>query len=140
MEIDTKEKFKEEFEKTCSFLVSRYPSKKNQEKEIVGVIINRFLHEVQLDCEKLNYLDFYKKYLVGTSFLDYTNFTKNQIIEIIQESSLSERDRKLATLYWVDLKSDEDIADILSIDKKTVRNNIPKLSVILQNTASKLYK
>lgn len=138
--MDTKEKFKEEFEKTCKLVISQYPHKNGQEREIIGLIINNFLHEVQLDCEKLCFLDFYKKYLIGSLFLDCGDFTKKQIIEIIQESPLCERDRKLAIMYWTDMNSEDKIAEELMIDRKTVRNNIPKISMILKMTASKIYK
>lgn len=138
--MDTKEKFKEEFEKTCQCVKEQYQEKDGQEREIVGLIINTFLHEVQLNIEKMSFIDFYKMYLSGSLFLDCTDFTKKQIVEIIQESPLNDRDRKLANLYWVDLGTEEEIASELQIDRKTVRNNIPKIGMILKTTASKLYK
>lgn len=123
-----------------NLFLSHFSNKNGQEREIVGVIINNFLHEVQLDCEKMCFIDFYKKYLSGSLFYDCDDFTKKQIIEIIQESKLCERDRKLAIMYWVDMATEEKMADELMIDRKTVRNNIPKISMILKETSSKLHK
>ena len=138
--MDTKEKFKEEFEKTCNLVLSQFPNKNGQEREIVGLIINNFLHEVQLDCEKMCFIDFYKKYLSGSLFFNCDDFTKKQIVEIIQESTLCDRDRQLAIMYWVEMETEEKISDKLQIDRKTVRNNIPKISVMLKETSAKLYK
>lgn len=138
--MDEKEKFAVEFYKTCDLIVSNYQNKEEQEKEIIGFIINTFLHQVQCDIEKMQFREFYKKYLGGTLFLDCYDFTKSEIETIINESPLNDRDRKLATLYWLDMKSEDDIAYKLCIDRKTVRNNIPKISMILKQTCSKLFK
>lgn len=138
--MDIKEEFKDEFYKTCNFVKTNYPSKEEQEGEIVGTIIIQLLHEVQHDTEKMNFIEFYKKHLKGTLFLCCDDFTATEIKQIIEESPLNERDKLIATTYWIDLMSEEDISYKVGCDKKTIRNNIPKISMILKTTASKLYK
>lgn len=137
--MDLKEKFKLEFEKTTEWIVKEYPNKEECARNIVGEIIIDKLHEIRYTSENLNFIEFYKKYLAGSLYLDCDDFTKSQIQEIIKESHLTERDRKLAEYYWLDLLSEEEISNRLQIDRKTVRNNIPKISLKLKETSSKLY-
>lgn len=138
--MEEKERFKIEFERTVEAILKKYPTKEGVEKEIVGHIINTFLHQVQIDVEKLTFVDFYKEYLQGTLYLDYNDFTSSQIREIIDESPLSELDKKLSIYYWLEMRSEEDIARELGIDKKTVRKHIPNVSMVLKKTSSRLYK
>lgn len=140
MYIDTKEKFKTEFEELCSEILKRYPTKLGQEREIAGYIIIDYLNHITHDTSQLSFIEFYKKYLTGTMFLDCNDFTKTQIKEIIAEAPLNERDRILATMYWVDIKNEQDIANELNYDIRTIRNNIPKISQILKQTCAKIYK
>ena len=137
--MDEKERFKEEFYKTINDFLKAYPDKKEQEFEIIGKVINIFLHSVQLDTERLSFVEFYKKYLKHTLFLGNVDFTNTEVEQIIAESKLNERDKHLATLYWVDMMSEADIVDELGIDRKTVRNNIPKISLELKKVAAKMY-
>lgn len=137
--MDLKEKFKLEFEKTTEWIVKEYPNKEECARNIVGEIIIDKLHEIRYTSENLNFIEFYKKYLAGSLYLDCDDFTKSQIQEIIKESHLTERDRKLAEYYWLDLLSEEEISNRLQIDRKTVRNKIPKISLKLKETSSKLY-
>lgn len=138
--MDLKEKFRLEFEKTTEWIVKEYPNKEESARNIVGEIIIDKLHEIRFSSENLNFIEFYKKYLLGSLYLDCDDFTKSQIDHIINESHLTERDRNLAKYYWLDLLSEEEISNKLFIDRKTVRNNIPKISMKLKETASKIYK
>jgi len=138
--MDLKEKFRLEFEKTTEWIIKEYPNKDESARNIVGEIIIDKLHEIRYDSENLNFIEFYKKYLLGSLYLDCDDFTESQIDNIINESHLTERDRKLAKYYWLDLLSEEEISNKLFIDRKTVRNNIPKISMKLKETASKIYK
>ena len=136
--MDEVERFKEEFYSALDVLLARYPNKDGEEREMLGYIINQHLHQVKVDMEHMNFIEFYDKYLKGTMFHDYGDFTNTQIKQIIDESPLSERDRKLASYYFIDMMCEEEIADRLMIDKKTVRNNIPKISIVLKKTSSKI--
>lgn len=138
--MDIKEEFSCEFYKACESIRTNYPSKEDDEGNIVGTIIIQLLHEIQHDAEKMSFIEFYKKYIKGSLFLGCEDFTASQIKEIIEESTLIERDKKLARYYWLEMMSEEMIANELQVDRKTVRNNIPKISVILKATASKIYK
>ncbi len=137
--MEVKETFKLEFEKACEWIKNEYPSKEDVARDIVGEIIVDKLRDIRYDSEVLDFVDFYKKYLAGTLYLGYEDFTKSQLQEIIQEAYLSERDRKLATYYWVEMLSEDEISTRLQIDRKTVRNNVPKISNTLKETASKIY-
>ena len=137
--MDLKEEFKIEFEKAVNWINKEYPHKEEQAKEMVGEIVIDKLRDIRYDSETLSFLDFYKKNLAGTHYLGYEDFTKSQLQQIISECYLFERDRKLATYYWVELLSEEEISNRLLIDRKTVRNNIPKISAALKETAAKLY-
>ncbi len=137
--MDLKEKFSIEFERAVEWIMKNYPNKDETARDIVGEIIINELHEIRFDCENLNFIDFYKRHLPGSLYLDYDDFTKSQLEEIIRESHLTDRDRKLACYYWLELLSEEEISNKLLIDRKTVRNNIPKISFKLKTTASKLY-
>lgn len=137
--MDIKEEFKDEFYKTCEMIRENYSTKDEEEGEILGTIIIQLLHEVQHDTEKMSFIEFYKKHLKGTLYLGCEDFTATEIKYIIDESPLTERDKTIALTYWVDLMSEDDIAYKVGCDKKTIRNNVPKISMILKTTAAKIY-
>lgn len=137
---DLKEVFKDEFESACSILLSRFPEKEDEERNIVGTVIINTLHQFKCDAEKLCFIDLYNKYFPNTLFLSADDFTATETLKIIEEAPLSDRDKKLSKMYWVDLLSEDEISSKLMIDRKTVRNNIPKISLILKKTASKVTK
>lgn len=107
---------------------------------IVEEVIKSLLEESLLDTSRLTFVEFSNKYLSNLNFFDYRDFTSTEIKEIIGETPLTERDRHIATLRYIECKSEEEIADKLMIDKKTVHSNIPKISYSLKRTASRLYK
>ena len=106
---------------------------------ITEELIRSVLEESILDTSRLSFVEYSKKYLSNVSYFDYKDFTSSEIRTIIGETPLTERDRHIATLRFIDLKSEEEIGDILFIDKKTVHSNIPKISYLLKRTAFKLY-
>lgn len=140
MYIDTKETFKIEFEDLCKMIITRFPNKEGQEREIAGYIVIKHLHDALHDASNLSFIEFYKKYLQNTMFFDCDDFTQSQKVEIIKEASLRDRDRKLAYMYFIDIKPEQEIADELGVDIRTVRNNIPKISQALKETSAKMYK
>lgn len=138
--LDEKEIFKNLFYDCRKALLEKFPNKEGQENEILGHIVNNFLEDLKYNINKMDFKEFYHTYLQNTKFFDCNDFTNSEIEEIIKESSLSERDKTLAKLYWVDNKVEQDIADELYCDIKTIRRNIPKISDILKSTCSKMYK
>ena len=137
--MDEKELFKEHFYTCADLLKNRYTNKEGQERDILGHIINNFMEELQHDLKRMNFKDFYHKYLKNTLFYDCNDFTNSEIINIINESPLNDRDKLLSRLYWVDNKVEQEIADTLGVDIKTIRRNIPKISQILKQTCAKIF-
>lgn len=138
--MDLKETFKNEFEKCCDMLLEKYPNKDVTYRDIIGEAIIRFLHEMQLDIETKDFIEYYKKYIPNTLYLDAGDFTKKQKEEIIEQSDLKEKNKDLATMIFVDNATEEVITQKLGIDRKTIRNNNPNISYKLKQTASKIYK
>lgn len=129
-------KVQELFIKTCNKLLQKYPDKAGEEEQIILHMYNEIYSDI---VTSKSFIDLWKSRLTGTLYLGCEDFTKNQILKIIEESPLNERDRLLATLYWVDLETEDNIAYKLQIDRKTVRNNIPKVSLILKTTCMKIF-
>ncbi|MCQ2743092.1 MAG: hypothetical protein MJ239_07410 [Bacilli bacterium] len=121
-------------------LISRQYQRNTEASELIVEVIMMFrLQECLRDAETMNFVEFSKKYINKYEFFEYKDFSVTEIKAIIGETPLTERDRKLAELRYIDLKSEEEIADILYIDKKTVHSNIPKISIALKRTAAKLH-
>ena len=138
--MEEKERFKFLFEECLEKILKQYPHKEGEERDIMGFIINTYLLAISCDIEKLDFRDFYDKYLQGTLFLCCEDFTTSEIAEIIKEARLNDRDKKLAKMYWVDLLCEEEISDNLMIDRKTVRNNIPKISMALKQASARFVR
>lgn len=134
------DRFRDLFNGCLAKIIERFPYKEGEERQIMGFIVNNYLLEVSCDLEKLDFRDFYDKYLQGSLFLGCNDFTKSEVKKIIEEARLNERDSKLATMYWIDLLSEDDIGYKLGIDRKTVRNNIPKISYLLKRASARFVK
>lgn len=106
---------------------------------ITETIIKSKLEEMLIDSNRLSFIDFSKKYINTSDFFECKDFTSTEINRIISETPLTERDRKIAVLRYIECKSEEDISSILYIDKKTVHSNIPKISILLKRTAHKIF-
>lgn len=107
---------------------------------IIEEAIKRLLEESLLDTARLSFVDYSNKYLSNEMFFDYRDFTSTEIRQIIGETPLTERDRHIATLRFIDRKSEEEISNDLYLDKKTVHTNIPKISCLLKRTALKIHR
>lgn len=125
--------------KTKEIIKNQYNKSDEKAQIILDTLSNDFLDQVITDSKNVQFTDFYKKYKLDSKMFEYTDFTQSEVKKIISETPLTERDRKMATLRFVELKSEEDIAGILVIDKKTVHNNLPKISYLLKCTCNKLY-
>lgn len=132
------------YEELITVLKTEIKSKYNRDEEEASMMINTFLDsylkKAICDTSLLTFKDFYLKYACDSKLITYEDFTTSEIENIINETSLTDRDRQIATLRFIKLKSEEDIASILQIDKKTVHSNISKISDALKNTCLKLYK
>lgn len=131
-------KIEEETKNLINELKIKYPEKKGVAEELISKILIEFIAQIKKDNENLTFLDFYKKYLNEHKFINREDFTNSQFEKIINESNLNERDKRIAIMNWMEFKSEEKIADELMIDRKTVRNNIPKIAKKLRITISKL--
>lgn len=139
MKIDEKEIFVDEFNKTVEEFIKRFPHKDGQEKQIVGHMINNSIRNIRKDILEIpSFKDLYQKRLKGTLYIEREDLTKSETVEVINESYLTERDKQLATMYFVEYRSEQEIADKLGFDIRTIRNNIPKISLILKKTYAKL--
>ncbi len=129
----------EEFIRLKELIKGKYNKKDDLVEEILKKLVYTYLDQVLLDVNNMSFVDFYKKYLNGMVAFEASDFTTTEITNIIAETPLTERDRNMAKLYYIELRSEEDIARILDIDKKTVHSNIPKISTKLKTTSVKLY-
>jgi len=120
-------------------IILNYHKDDKVSEEIVEKIMMSYIRQCTIDSTNLGFSDFYKKYLNGMLVYDSHDFTSSEIMSIINETPLSDRDKEIAKLYYIELKSEEDIAYIVGIDKKTVHSNLPKISIKLKTTCSKLY-
>ena len=126
-------------EKNADSINKHYQKGEEISHAIIEEVLRSVLEESLLDTTKLSFVEYSKKHLSNITYFDYKDFTSSEIKTIIGETPLTERDRKIATLRYIDLKSEEEIGDILFVDKKTIHTNIPKISYLLKRTASKLY-
>lgn len=67
-------------------------------------------------------------------------FTKSEALEIINNTILSDEERKLAQLYFIDKKTKEEIAVATFHDRRTVRTQIKALFKKLKKTLLRMLK
>lgn len=107
---------------------------------IIDDLLSIYIKEVIKDSSRLSFVEFYSRYLSDESILTSSDFLISELERIIQETPLTDRDKKIAKLRYEEKKSEDEIADILQIDKKTVHTNISKISTALRKTCRILYK
>lgn len=118
-----------------------YYEKSDEKTELIlSDLISVFVKEVIKDSSSLSFVEFFAKYLNDESLLTSDDFLASEIERIINETPLSERDKKIARLRYIEKKSEDEIADLLLVDKKTVHNNISKISTLLKKTCFLIYK
>lgn len=67
-------------------------------------------------------------------------FTKSEATEIINDTILSDEERKLALLYFIDKKTKEEIAALTFHDRRTVRKQLDVLSRKLKKILLRMLK
>ena len=67
-------------------------------------------------------------------------FTKSEATEIINDTILSDEERKLALLYFIDKKTKEEIAALTFHDRRIVRKQLDVLSRKLKKTLLRMLK
>lgn len=118
-----------------------YYEKSDEKTELIlSDLVSVFVKEVIKDSSSLSFVEFFAKYLNDESLLTSDDFLASEIERIINETPLSERDKKIARLRYIEKKSEDEIADLLLVDKKTVHNNISKISTLLKKTCFLIYK
>lgn len=121
--------------------LKHYYDKSDEKIELIlSDLISVFAKEVIKDSSSLSFVEFFSKYLNDESLLTSEDFLTSEIERIIRETPLSDRDKSIATLRYIGKKSEDEIADTLMIDKKTVHNNISKISSSLKKTCFLIYK
>lgn len=136
-----------EYEKTIEMLVDTYPrvSRVKKDKDlsenvfkivIYSVLLNT-LKQLQIDSTKLSLNEFHTKYVPNLPILYRGDFTCNEFAEIIEETYLKERDKKIAYKYFVEKKSVSDIYSELKdvSDQKTINNNLETINDALLHRA-----
>lgn len=131
--------FENELIKLKNDVMNKFNKDEAISEEIVNRIFKSYIIAVASDIHNLSFTEFYKKYINGMSVFQASDFTKTQIQTIIDETPLTERDRNIARLYFIELKSEDYIADKLMLDKKTVRSNLVKIRGYLNSTCCKLF-
>lgn len=72
--------------------------------------------------------------------LVFTDFLKSELIELIEETILSDLDKAIAILKFTKLKTNEEIAEEVQYDPKTVRTHSKLVQEKLTETLLKLPK
>lgn len=67
-------------------------------------------------------------------------FTQSEALEIIEDTCLSEEEKKLAVDYFLDKKTKEEISSIYRYDRRTVRRKIRQISLKLKKTVLKMLR
>lgn len=71
--------------------------------------------------------------------LDYTKFTISEINTIIAETPMKDIEKKMALMRYNKRMTLQEIADALQIDIKTVKRNMPIVSLQLKLTCAKMF-
>lgn len=71
--------------------------------------------------------------------LTYKDFTISEIRELIKETPLTELDRKIAEMRYLELRTFDEIAEKVGMETRSVQRRVPKISVSIKNTTTKLY-
>lgn len=71
--------------------------------------------------------------------LSKDDFTVSEILEIIDETPLTDIDKEIAILRYTKCMTFEDIAVRVCLDKQTIQKRIPKISIRLKLTCTKLF-
>lgn len=140
-DADVKEEFKSEFCKAVDEIRCSYSKDEKTSRLIVGTIICNLLKRIQIDANERLFVDFYKKYIHTLKVLSFDDFTASQLQHIIDETPMSEDDKKIAQKLFIERKTYGEIAGECYIaEPRTIGNNKDRLSKLLNSTASKLYK
>lgn len=67
-------------------------------------------------------------------------FTRSEALEIIEDTCLSEEERRLAVDYFLDKKTKEEISSIYRYDRRTVRRKLRQISLKLKKTVLKMLR
>lgn len=123
------------YKETLEILLDKFPNKEGMEDKIIITLLSRHLTEIKLDLSKLTFQEFFIKYKLRGEFLNREDLTKSTTENIINEAKMSKRDTTIAKLKFLNNYNEEAIADELQIEKKTVHNNLDKISKQLRKTA-----
>lgn len=126
-----------EIEETALLMTKRHPNKSEFLAEIIERLILEKIEQIKVDLYQMSFKDFYKKHLKGLEVFSKDDFTKKELEEIIEEAYLSERDKNIAKLYYINEMKHEEIALKLGVDRKTVTRNMPKVKSTLKKQAPK---
>lgn len=144
---ELRDEFTTEFDKTLKMLMDNYPRvsrvKKDDDltKNVFDISINSILidilKQIQIDCNHMTIHEFHKKYVPNLPILYRWNFTCAEFKEIIDSSYLTERDKKIATKFFIEKKSITDVQNEIDEieDRKTVNNNLDKINDALLHRA-----
>lgn len=144
---DVKQEFENEFQRTIKQIEQSYPrySRGKMDTDLsndvaryaLGTILVNILRQIQTDCSQMIAVDFHYYYFPNLQILDCSDFTNKEKIEIINDTYLKDRDRSIAIKIFVENKSIDEIFNEMSEigNKKTISNNIDKISNLLKHTA-----
>lgn len=138
---DVKEEFKSEFHKAVEEIRCTYSKDEKTSRLIVGTIICNLLKRIQIDADERLFMDFYRKYIHTLKVLSFDDFTASQLQNIIDETPMSDDDKKIAHKLFIERKTYQDIARECYIgEPRTIGNNRDRISKLFNSTTSKLYK
>lgn len=141
--LELQEEFGLELSKTLRQLINIYPRhsrvKKSETltedvfKMVVYSVLISTLREMQWDSSRLTIRDFHRKYVPNLPILYRYDFSSEEFCQIIQDSYLSDRDKKIAYKFFVEKKNCNEVHADLEYsgdvgDKKTVDNNLDQIN------------
>ena len=131
----------QEIDKLVTEIVNNYHRTEEEAKQILVTILVNYLKKIQIDSNELLFSDFFRKYIHTMKILRFSDFTVSQLEHIINETPMSEKDKKIAYKLFIERKTYDEIASECDIiDSRTIKNNRDRISFMLKSTAAKIYK
>lgn len=143
-----KEHFAKEFEITIDMLIENYPrytkGKEDPERTeltsrlAVATILIKNLQQMQADSTGMLARDFHKKYFPNLEILDCSDFTRDEVKDMIEASPFNDTERRIAMLFFYEGKNQAEIYEELTGigDKKTISAKLDDIAEVLRHTAT----
>lgn len=135
------DEIKDEFVETVDDLMTSYGKSVDDANLIVATAVTTMMKKLQIDSKELGFLDFYKKHIHNLEVLYHSDFTVFQLEKIIDESPISDDEKKIARKLYIEAKTYNTTAGECYIaEPRTVASKKDKISNSLRKTAVRMTK